>query len=540
MNLIPQALADRLRHRVIWEPLPGSQELALNCPCNQLLYSGTRGPGKTDAQLMSFRSRVGQGYGQFWRGVIFDRKYKNLDDIISKSRRWFPQFQDGARFLSSGALKWVWPTGEELLFRHMRDESDYWNYHGQEFPWIGWNELTKYPTSQLYDSMMSCNRSSFVPIVHSPGLTHEDKDLLAKCQEADWPLEDMVGSARAEFIKKKLLPDIPLEVFTTTNPYGAGHNWVKRRFVDPAPPGKIVKTTRNIFNPRTQQREDVTRTHVHLRGSWMENKYLPPEYILSLTEISDVNKRKAWLKGDWDIVAGGALDDVWFPLAQVKPRFTPPHTWRLDRSFDWGSTHPFYVAWWAKANGEEAQIKYPGGRVETFCPPAGSLILINEWYGTHEIGTNDGLKLSAVKVALGIKEREAAMRANKQIWGTVYAGPADNQISNVNESGSFSIEKTMAMEGVAWKKSDKSPGSRKNGLELMRVALENSVSGDRPGLFFMDNCRAALSTLPTLPRDEDDMDDVDTEAEDHPYDAIRYRILSAATDFATTVPISMH
>ena len=107
---------------VIWEPLKGSQALLMSCPCNHILYEGTRGPGKTDAQIMFFRKHVGLGYGRFWRGVIFDREYKNLDDLISKSLRWFPQFGDGARFLSSRSdYKWVWPTGEELLFRPVPD-----------------------------------------------------------------------------------------------------------------------------------------------------------------------------------------------------------------------------------------------------------------------------------------------------------------------------------------------------------------------------------------------------------------------------------
>jgi hypothetical protein len=38
---------------------------------------------------MRFRRNVGVGYGAFWRGVIFDREYKNLDDLVNKSRRWF-------------------------------------------------------------------------------------------------------------------------------------------------------------------------------------------------------------------------------------------------------------------------------------------------------------------------------------------------------------------------------------------------------------------------------------------------------------------
>src|SRR3990172_4581790 len=91
------------QYQVVWQPLPGSQTLIMSCPCNHILYEGTRGSGKTDAQLMFFRKLVGIGYGAFWRGVIFDREYKNLDDLINKSLRWFPQFYDGAKFLSSRA-----------------------------------------------------------------------------------------------------------------------------------------------------------------------------------------------------------------------------------------------------------------------------------------------------------------------------------------------------------------------------------------------------------------------------------------------------
>jgi hypothetical protein len=51
----------------------------------------------------------------------------------------------------------------------------------------------------------------------------------------------------------------------------------------------------------------------------------------------------------------------------------------------------------------------------------------------------------------------------------------------------------------------------------------------------MDNCRASIAILPTLPRDEDDPDDVDTDAEDHPYDMVRYRVLKGANRLAKFV-----
>ena len=50
--------------KVIWKPLPGSQTLVMSCPCNSILYEGTRGPGKTDSQLMAFR-KIGRELEDF-------------------------------------------------------------------------------------------------------------------------------------------------------------------------------------------------------------------------------------------------------------------------------------------------------------------------------------------------------------------------------------------------------------------------------------------------------------------------------------------
>jgi hypothetical protein len=69
---------------VVWEPIPGSsQEFALDSRCDHTLYHGTRGPGKTITQLMRYRRNVGIGYGSYWRGIIFDREFKNLSDLVA-------------------------------------------------------------------------------------------------------------------------------------------------------------------------------------------------------------------------------------------------------------------------------------------------------------------------------------------------------------------------------------------------------------------------------------------------------------------------
>jgi len=463
---------------------------------------------------MRFARNVGKGYGQFWRGVIFDREFDNLGGLVAESKKWFGKFDD-ARFYESATLyKWVWATGEELLFRHVKKIQDYEGFHGHEYPFLGWNELTKHPTSDLYDKFMSVNRSSFNPIINTP-----------KNEKGEYLTEN-----------KNPLPEIPLEVFSTTNPSGAGHAWVKRRFITTAQRGSVVRKKIEIYNPKTEKAEIVTRTQVAIFGSYRENKYLPAGYIAELESISDPNLRKAWLYGDWDVTAGGALDDLWKSSIHVVPRFVVPETWRIDRSFDWGSSHPFSVGWWAEASGEEAIIVI-GGEEKTFCPPAGTLVQIAEWYGSVEFGSNKGLKLSAVDVANGILEKEKSLMENGWILTKPKAGAADNQIRDVREADVETIENKMLKVGVAWTESDKSAGSRRNGLQLLRDRLQASEKKEGAGIFFMQNCKASIETLPTLPRDKDKIDDVDTSAEDHCYDMVRYRVLKSSNRNASNFKI---
>ncbi len=527
-------VADR---KVVWTPLPGSQTLAMSCPAHIILYHGTRGPGKTDSQLMRFRRRVGQGYGRHWRGVIFDREYKNLDDLISKSLRWFPEFNDGsagkARFLSSKSdYKWVWPSGEELLFRTVRRDADYWSYHGQEFPFIGWNELTKYPNDNLFEMMMSCNRSSFrsqdFPLII-------DGDIYKKTGEII--LVEPDDRSAEEFF----LPEIPLEVFATCNPFGVGHNWVKKRFIDQAPPGRMVRKSINVFNPRTQRREDVVKYQVHLFGSYKENKFLSPEYVAELESIRDPNKRKAWLGGNWDVVAGGMFDDVWDEKVHMLRPFPIPHNWKIDRSFDYGSSAPFSVGWWAESDGSDVQLA-DGTWISTV---RGDLFRIAEWYGWT--GKNNvGLRMLANEIAAGIIEREIAMG----IHSRVRPGPADNSIWNVENGNSIAADMRKQVRvdgrlysGVEWLRSDKSRGSRVAGWERCRRFLDGAktkhvpdpknpdkliqLPREHPGLFVFTNCRCFKELFPNLPRDEDDPDDVDTDAEDHIGDEVRYKVMSS-------------
>ena len=441
--------------KVIWQAQFGSQSMFLNCPVFETLYEGTRGPGKTDALLMDFAQHCDKGFGANWRGILFRQTYPQLADVVAKSKRWFYQLFPGIKFNAQDYV-WTWPTGEQLFFRHIRVADDYWSYHGHEYPWIGFEELTNWPSPDCFESMQSCSRSSFA--------------------------------------------GMPRKFRGTCNPYGVGHNWVKARFVDPAPPGVVI---------RTPGKPDRVRIH----GSVYENKALltaDPEYIQKLESITDENKRKAWLEGSWDIVSGGMFDDVWKQTIHEIEPFDIPASWRIDRSFDWGSSKPFSVCWWAESDGQTL----PNGR----CYPKGTLFCIAEWYGWNG-NPNEGSRMLASEIARGILEREKAMG----VYGRARPGPADSAIFDTQNG--VCIADDMARIGVKWERADKGPGSRKNGWEYLRKMMKASqvFPMEEAGLFIFNTCRHFLRTVPVLPRSEKTPDDVDTDAEDHCGDESRYK-----------------
>jgi hypothetical protein len=311
-----------------------------------------------------------------------------------------------------------------------------------------------------------------------------------------------------------------------SNPGGIGHNFVRRMFVNAAPPMHCVR----------QDRREGGLIRQYIPARLDDNPTLrinDPDYVYRLEGLGNEALVKAMKEGDWNIVAGGALDDVWDDNVLRVPRFVVPSTWRLDRSLDWGSAKPFSIGWWAEADGTEATL--PDGR--KFCPARGSLVRIFEWYGTKELGTNEGLRLGSRVVAQGIRERERMLLEGGWIKASVNPGPADNSIEAVEDEDSDSIAKLMRMEGVRWNESDKSPGSRLVGLQLIRDRLLAAKKREGKAIYFMDVCTASFATLPVLPRDLKKPEDVDTDAEDHLYDDVRYRVLADARRYASKLTV---
>ena len=312
--------------------------------------------------------------------------------------------------------------------------------------------------------------------------------------------------------------DIPRKIRATTNPYGAGHNWVRDRFQLPAMDRTII-------------RKPGEPPRVAILGHLHENRIMlqaDPDYAERLRMAArNPEELRAWVEGSWDIVAGGMIDDLWDARIHAIEAFEIPESWTLSRAFDWGSSNPFSVGWYAESDG--SPIDTARG---TFPTVRGDLFRIREWYGCGA-KPNTGLRMLAQDITAGILRREL----DWGIHGRVIDGPADASIFSVENGVSIADDMAQRVridgvlyDGIYWDPSDKSPGSRKQGWQLLRQRLANGKRRgheprEHPGLFiFKEYCPHFLRTIPVLPRDDQDLDDVDTQVEDHIADELRYRL----------------
>ena len=467
------------------------QTQAFQSLATELLYGGSAGGGKS--HLMRAAAIIWCSEIPGLQVYLFRRISEDLYKNHMAGPGSFPELM--APWLASKHVTYngsknfleFW-NGSRIWMCHCQHEKDMYKYQGAEIHVLLIDELTHF-TERIY------------------------RYLRGRCR---------IGGLKIPAKYAGMFP----RVLNGSNPGGVGHTFVRRMFINGRRPMEITQ----------QPKAEGGMLRQFIPAKLADNPTMAendPTYMDKLEGLGSPELVKAMKEGNWDIVAGGALDDVWSDVAHVLPRFKIPRGWRLDRSMDWGSAKPFSVGWWAQANGEEVVL--PDGK--KFCPAKGSLIRFHEWYGSPEVGTNTGLKLGSDVVARGILEREAALTAAGWISDVVRPGPADNSIWTKDDDATDSIGKIMKGLGVEWTPSDKSPGSRINGLQLVRDRLANAVKREGPAIYFMSHCVSCTTTLPVLPRDSRNIEDVDSDAEDHAYDEVRYRVLADAKAMATSVKV---
>lgn len=290
---------------VIFKPNPGPQTTFFAASEREVLYGGAAGGGKSYA-LIADPMRYFDN--KHFRGIILRRTNDELRELIWKSQELYGAIWPKTE-KSPGAVwrekdkEWRFPSGARLWFTYLERDQDVLRYQGQAFTYIGFDELTQYPTPFAFDYMRS-------------------------------RLRDASGT-------------LPLYIRATTNPGGPGHGWVKRMFIDPSPPGKpfdardletgeVLKIPEGDDNfPKEQwgkplfQRRFIPaklsdNPHLNNDGSYRTN-------LLSLRE----GLQRQLLDGDWDVADGAAFSEFRSAIHVVEP-FDIPKLWRRFRSCDFG------------------------------------------------------------------------------------------------------------------------------------------------------------------------------------------------------------
>jgi len=295
-----------------------------------------------------------------------------------------------------------------------------------------------------------------------------------------YPSPDIYNFLRSSL--RSVDKDIPVYLRATGNPGNIGSQWVKEMFVDPAEPN-------SAFDIKIDTPVGVkTITRRFIPAKLQDNPYLmqTDDYYAMLASLPDI-QRKQFLDGDWDAYEDSAFPEFSKTTHVVEP-FEIPKGWYKFRAADWGYSSPACVLWFA--------VDYNN-----------NLWLYRELYTS---------KVTADIFAKQVLELESGEY--------IQYGVLDSSTWAKRGDVGPSIAETMIQQGCRWRQSDRSPKSRISGkLEIHKRLL---VNDKEPGLRVFKNCRNLIRTMSTLPTDKKNPEDVDTNAEDHAYDALRYGCMS--------------
>ena len=460
------------------------QYFALMSPAQEIFFGGAVGGGKS--HLLRVASIVYSVWVPGLQVYLFRRTYKDLMRNHIHTPGGYPELLKA--MLDKKLVIWNksdnsfdFQNGSRIQLTHCQYDSDVLNYQGAQIGLLLLDEST-HLSAYVYKFLRSRVR-------------------LGGLQIPDLDVQDNTGKT----IKlKSMFP----RIISGSNPGNVSHNFFKREFVV------------HGEEPWLAPKEDGGMTRQFIQSRIDDNPTLTendPGYKDRVRGLGEDGMSDALLNGDWDIVCGGAVDDLWDTDVHVITGFDIPRRWKIDRSYDYGSSAPYAVLWYAESNGEEVILD---GKVKSY--PKGSLFVIAEIYGADK--NDEGLRETPYQVARKIKETEL----ESGIRGRVMPGPADSSIFDTDRGDS--IASMMDESGINWYKADKSPGSRVNGLSLFRQRLRNSVDNpyDKPGIYFFRkstvDCRNIIATMP---RDEKKPEDVDTKSNDHFWDTLRYRLLDS-------------
>jgi hypothetical protein len=255
---------------VAWRPRSAPQAAYITCPVFEIFYGGARGSLKTEGTLGDWLNHSHK-YGEDAVGLMVRRTREQLKETFERAKRLYVPlgFHPAGHTITS-------PQGARLRFAYLERDEHAENYQGDNNTRVYVEELGNFPNPAPVMKLMATLRSTKGVHVGFRG---------------------------------------------TGNPGGPGHGWVKARYITPAREGwKIVEEP--FINPWTG--EKVMKQRIFIPGKITDHNLLGADYIANLQMSGSPELVRAWLEGDWDVVAGAYFPEFSRGRHVLEPRTSRP------------------------------------------------------------------------------------------------------------------------------------------------------------------------------------------------------------------------
>jgi hypothetical protein len=262
-----------------WYPHPGPQQIYCSRGEYEVLYGGAAGGGKTDCNIMEATRYI---HEPDYKAVIFRRTFPQLQEIIDRCRQYYPLV--GGEYRASDH-RWGFPSGATIKLGHMAESDSHYNYQGDQYQFIAFDEACHFLPKQLL-------------YLHS------------RCRTTN--------------------PNIPLRIRYGTNPGGPAHSFLKERF-------RI-----GVVEPFTTIYDEVTGLpRVFIPAKVADNPSLTindPDYVLRLMQLPEIERMRL-LDGVWDAFEGQMFSELNRDVHGFDDDL--PLEWESFGAFDWGYARPW-------------------------------------------------------------------------------------------------------------------------------------------------------------------------------------------------------
>ena len=370
---------------------------------------------------------------------------------------------------------YLFPSGAKIYLVHCKDKTALKNYIGGNYNFIGVDEANQFPE--------------------------------------DW-IDKLESSLRTDDI------EINPQLCLASNPGDTGHVWLKKKYVDKCVPiqnGKKIwseefKVFYQPFKTAKPYFDEEGISHQYIPATVFDNPSIllnDKKYVRKLKQLGPT-LRAMWLEGRWDVYQGQFFG-MWDPNVHIirKEDFVwgskafNQYTHSLYRFYDYGTKAPF-VCLFAAVDADENMIIFDE-IVEVGYSPTRQAKHVNNY--------------SMKKYGLAPDDFQKDV-----------ADPSYRTKQGEKEGVLYSPMMHYADEGIylTLGNNDRKAGAKVvyNALDLPRDEEGKWITDATPRVRFTDNCQYCLDFIPTLPEKENDPEDVDTDAEDHAYDALRYGCVS--------------